>query len=419
MPIDIGKLMYEKDEILAKRQALLDELVEENREYTDTELSEVEQMQKRVADYDRKIKEAQEIQNARVGNTPAEAAAAAQEPQGEPAPEGFHSFGDFLQAARWNHAHPALQYRERVIDSEKRVMTMGVGAAGGFIVPEQFSQTMLEIDPQAAIFRPRATVIPAGSPPDAAITMPALDQSGVNGVFSGVTVTWIAEAGLKPETEPSLLEVKLEPQEVAAHTIVSDKLLRNSEAAGALISKLLRKAIIAAEDVAFLRGTGVGQPAGIIGHGSTINIARAGAGAIAYADVINMFSSFMPGGRPVWIASQSTLPQLMAMVDVGNHNIWQPNAREGAPGTLMGFPLVLNARSPVLGAQGDLILVDLDYYLIKDGSGIAIDMSDGYYFKNNKTIIKAWWNVDGQPWLTTPLLLEDGATTVSPFVVLL
>ena len=417
--IDIGKLMREKDEILAKRQTLLDELVEENREYTDTELAEVEQMQKRVADYDRKIKEAQEIQNARVGNTPADALAAAQAPQGNPAPEGFRGFGDFLQAVRFNPAHSALEYRERVIDSEKRVMSMGVGAAGGFIVPEQFRETLLKIEPQAAIFRPRAQVIPAGSPPDSAITMPALDQSGVKGVYSGVTVNWIAEAGDKPVTEPSLLEVKLEPCEVAAHVVVTDKLLRNSAAAGALISSLLRKAIIAAEDVAFLRGTGVGQPAGVIGHGSTINIARAGAGLIAYADIVNMFASFMFGGQPVWIGSQSILPQLMALADVGNHIIWQPNARDGAPGSLMGFPLILNARSPVLGAQGDLILVDLDYYLIKDGSGIAVDMSDGYYFKNNKTIIKAWWNVDGQPWMTTPLLLEDGASTVSPFVVLL
>ena len=417
--IDIGKLMREKDEILAKRQTLLDELVAENREYNETELAEVEKMQASVADYDRKIKEAQEIQNARVGNTPAEALAAAQAPQSDPAPEGFRSFGDFLQAARFNPSHPALVRSESIHDSEKRVMSMGVGTAGGFLVPEQFSQTMLKVDPQDAIIRPRAQVIPAGSPPDSAITIPALDQSGVKGVYSGVTVNWIAEGGAKPVTEPSLLEVKLEPQEVAAHVEVTDKLLRNSEAAGALISSLLRKAIIAAEDVAFLRGTGVGQPAGIIGHGSTVNVARAGAGAIAYADVIGMYSTFMFGGRPIWIASQSTLPQLMAMVDAGNHAIWQPNAREGAPGMLLGFPCILNARSPVLGAQGDLVLTDLDYYLIKDGSGISIGMSDGYYFKYNKTIIKAWWNVDGQPWMTTPLLLEDGVSTVSPFVVLL
>ena len=417
--MDILKLMREKDEILVKRQTLLDELVEENREYTDIELAEVEQMQKRVADYDRKIKEAQDIQNQRVQSTPEQALQAAQAPQGDPVPEGFRSFGDFLQAVRFNPSNPALQYRERVIDSEKRVMSMGVGAAGGFIVPEQFSKTMLQIDVASAIFRPRANVIPAGDPPDAAITMPALDQTGAKGIYSGVTVNWIAEGGDKPVTEPALLEVKLEPQEVAAHVVVTDKLLRNSAAAGALISSLLRKAIIGAEEDTFLTGTGVGQPLGIIGAGASINVARTGALGIVYADVIAMYSAFMFGGRAVWIASQTTLPQLMAMVDAGNHNVWQPNAREGAPGTLLGFPCILNDQSPVLGAQGDLVLVDLDYYLIKDGSGISIDMSDGYYFKSNRTIIKAWWNVDGQPWMTTPLTQRDGVSLVSPFIVLL
>jgi len=417
--VDILKLMREKDELLAKRQEMLDGIVAENREYTDTELKEVEDSQARVADYDRKIKEAQDIQNQRVQSTPEQALQAAQAPQGDPAPEGFRSFGDFLQAVRFNPAHSALQFRERVIDSEKRVMSMGVGAAGGFIVPEQFSQTMLQIDVASAIFRPRANVIPAGDPPDAAITMPALDQSGARGIYSGVTVNWIAEGGDKSVTEPALLEVKLEPQEVAAHVVVTDKLLRNSAAAGALISSLLRKAIIGAEEDTFLTGTGVGQPLGIIGAGASINVARAGAGAIAYADVIGMYASFMFGGRGVWIVSQTTLPQLMAMVDAGNHNVWQPNAREGAPGMLLGMPCIINDQSPVLGAQGDVVLVDLNYYLIKDGSGISVDMSDGYYFKSNRTIIKAWWNVDGQPWMTTPLTQRDGVSLVSPFIVLL
>ena len=418
--MDILKLMREKDELLVKRQELLDHVVAENRAYTDDELKEVEDLQARVSAYDMQIKEAQDIQNQRAGSTPEEIRAAITDPE-EPKPtdNDFRTFGDFLQAVRWNHAHPALTFRERVLDSENRDMSMGVGTAGGFIVPEQFSQTMLQLEVASAIFRPRANVIPAGSPPDAAITMPALNQTGANGIYAGVTVNWIAEAGAKPETEPALLEVKLEPQEVAAHVVVTDKLLRNSAAAGALVSKLLRLAIIGAEEDAFLTGTGVGQPAGIIGHGSTINVARAGAGAIAYADVIGMYSAFMFGGPAVWIASQTTLPQLMAMVDVGNHNVWQPSAREGAPGTLLGFPLLLNDQSPVLGAQGDLVLVDLNYYLIKDGSGITIDMSDGYYFKSNKTIIKAFWNVDGQPWLTTPLTQRDGVSQVSPFVVLL
>lgn len=47
------------------------------------------------------------------------------------------------------------------------------------------------------------------------------------GVFGGVEVYWTAEGGLKQETDAGLKEISLEPQEVSAVTIVTDKLLRN------------------------------------------------------------------------------------------------------------------------------------------------------------------------------------------------
>jgi HK97 family phage major capsid protein len=289
---------------------------------------------------------------------------------------------------------------------------------GGFTVGEQYDANIRIVNDNEAIFRPRAQTIPAGSPPDAAITIPALDQSGANGVYAGVNVTWIAEGDIKPETEPTFREIRLEPHEVAAHTVVTDKLLRNSAAAGALVMSLLRKATIAAEEDAFYTGNGVGRPLGIVGHPATINVARTGANAIVYADVIAMFARFKMGGRGAWIVSQTCLPQLMTLQDAAGNVQWQPNARENAPGTLFGMPVYINDQAPILGVNGDIALVDLDYYLIKDGSGISISMSEHPRFTRNQTIIKAFWNVDGQPWLTTPLLQRDGVSTVSPFVAL-
>jgi len=334
------------------------------------------------------------------------------------APE-WRGFGEFLQAVRWNQSDPRLSYTKLEGKAEERVLSMGVGVAGGFMVPRQFRPELLSVDPQGAVVRPRATVIPAGDPPDAAIDIPALDQSGARGVYSGVQVTWIGEGVAKPESEPQFLRVTLDPNEVAAHTIVTDKLLRNSDAAGALVSTLLRRAITAAEDWDFLRGPGGARPQGVIGHAGTVNVARAGAGAIGYADIVNMYASVLMGGPLVWVASPTALPQLMAMVDAGGNLLWQPNAREGAPGTLLGIPVLINQRSPVLGANGDLLLADFNYYLIKDGSGPFVDASPHLLFLRNETVIKAFWNVDGGPWMTTPLLLEDGATQVSPFVALL
>ncbi len=335
----------------------------------------------------------------------------------EPKQPEWRNFGEFLQAVRFNQHDRRLQFKE-FEHPETRGLQMVPGAQGGFLVPEQFSTQLLQIGPQDAIVRPRATVIPAGSPPDAPITFPVLDHSGARGVYSGVTVVWIGEGQQKPPTQPAFREITITPREVAAHTVVTDKLLRNTEAASVVVRTLLRRAILAAEDVAFLSGLGVNQPVGIIGHGSAINVVRAGANQISYADVVGMYARAKFGGPLCWIASPTTLPQLMRMTDGAQGLIWQPNARDGAPGTLLGLPVFLNERSPVLGQVGDLILADLQYYLIKDGSGIYISASEHVQFINNKTVIKAFWNVDGQPWLTSPLLLEDGVSTVSPFVIL-
>lgn len=320
----------------------------------------------------------------------------------------WESFGEFLYAVRFNPTDPRLQYRD---------LSVSEPSAGGYLVPKQFRTEILRIDPQRAIVRPRATVIPAGSQPDAEVGLVALDQSGDKGVYSGVVVQWIGEGGEKPKTEPSLREISLAPHEVAGHTVITDKLLRNAPAAGALVETLLRQAINAAEDHAFISGDGNGKPLGILNSTATYFVNRQVANQITYADLVAMYARAKFGGALVWIGSQSLLPQLMTLKDESGALVWQPNAREGAPGTLLGIPFLFNERSPGLGQKGDLILADLQYYVIKDGAGVFVDASPHVHFTSNKTVIKAFWNVDAKPWLTTPIKQENGYL-VSPFVAL-
>jgi len=321
---------------------------------------------------------------------------------------------EFLRTVLRDSQDPRLQ--------EHRAQAMDQGVTGGFLVPKQWSSEIRQLQPQDAIVRPRATVIPAGDPPDASLSFPALDQTGARGVYSGVTVQWIGEGEAKPETDSRLLEVELEPKEVAAYIPLTDKLLRNSDAASTLATTLLRRAIIAAEDVAFLTGSGVGQPLGIIDHPATIGIDRTGFPSVAagdnYTDLVNMYASVMKDGPLVWIYTPTLLPELMTLTDVNGNLIWTTSAREGEPNRLMGLPAIENERSPVMGEPGDLLLCNLQHYLIKDGSGIFVAASEHVRFLQNQTVIKAFFNVDGQSWLTEPLTLEDDQTQRSPFVQL-
>ncbi len=351
---------------------------------------------------------------------------------------GFANLGEFIHAIRFGDSKGRLQsmkqgegqgggievpqaFRGHFMPKFRNEWSMDVGGEGGFAVPTQFKPDMLMMQPEPSIVRERATVIPAGDPPDGTITMPAFKQ-GADGVFGGVEVFWIGEGQTKPETDGKLEEVSLTPKEVAAHTVVTDKLLRNWAAANSFISTLLQSATVSAEDFAFLRGNGVAKPMGALNSPGAITVVRGTAGQIGYIDTVNMLAGLLPESlsRALYIANMSTLPQLATMQDPnGNYIFIQGDATRGIPATLNGIPVKFTGKTQTLGNRGDLALVDLAYYLIKDGSGPFIAASEHVLFRQNKTVIKVFWNVDGQGWVKEPLLLEDGLTQVSPYVVLL
>ncbi|PSK04223.1 phage major capsid protein [Brevibacillus porteri] len=352
---------------------------------------------------------------------------------------GFTSLGEFINAVRFGDTKGRLAevpvgqgegggykvpdaFRGQILPSQVlNQWSMGTGGEGGFAVPVEFRPDVLMISPEAAIVRSRATVIPAGEEaPDTKITMPALDQ-GTKGVFGGVEVSWIGEGQEKPDTDGALKEVALQPHEVAATTVVTDKLLRNWTAADSFISSLLTKAMMAAEDIAFLTGNGTNKPTGVVGAAGTLTVNRATANTVTYDDIVLLLAYLLPdsASSSIWVANQSIMPDLVKLRDpAGNYIFIQGNATKGIPATLLGIPIRFTGKTPAKGQKGDLVLVDLSYYLIKDGSGPYIAASEHVYFKQNKTVIKAFWNVDGKPWVIAPLTLEDKVTKVSPYVAL-
>jgi HK97 family phage major capsid protein len=343
---------------------------------------------------------------------------------------GFRSVGEFFACVAYNgredsrlqHLHrdfTASQDMRAALDGSQ--MNMGNGSQGGFMVPNQFRSELLAVPAQGEIIRPRARVIPAGSPPDAAITMPALDQTGdaPGNSYGGVTMAWIGEGVTKPKTQAALRQVTLQPWEVAGSLDITDKLLRNWQAAGSVLTTLLRGALSQAKEYAYYRGDGVAKPLGVLSANARIKVKRKTANQVNYDDLVVMVSRFLlsGGGRPAWIANQAILPSLLKMTDPEGHYIFQPSAREGVPSTLLGYPIEWSQNAPALGSEGDIGLYDLSYYLIKDGSGPFVAASEHAAFRENQTVFKIFDNTDGEPWLTEPFKQKNGYT-VSPFVTL-
>lgn len=418
----LKELRAKIEENLAKLRAMLDKADEEKRDLTDDETRTYDALEKETdklqIEHERQEKLA--IREAQARDREDRVYMADYNGRTHKPPKEFSCLGEFVYAIRYNRNDPRLAdaYREFQVRGAGD-MSMGVGTEGGFMVPQQFKTDLLQVQPQEAIVRPRAMVIPAGDPPDAKITMPVLDQTNAENVYGGIVVAPVAEGGTKGLTDARFKEYSLEPKEIAGYTVITDKLLRNWPAASAFLGTQFRRAMAGWEDTQFVTGTGVSRPLGIINLNCKLNVNRQTADSVTFNDVTNMYARVKFGGSLIWIASQTILPLLMRMADAGNNTIFIANAASPVPTTLWGIPIMFNDRSPALGSEGDLILADLSYYMIKDGSGPFIDASPHVYFTSNKTVIKAFWNVDGGSWLSAPLPLEGSTTNfVSPFVVL-
>ena len=161
--------------------------------------------------------------------------------------EQFRDFGEFLQTVNTTRmTKPYGSKGNERQDPENVFLTWVSVPLAGLSYPNSLVTRLRWLTTSRNIQTPR-TGHPGWRSARCRHHHPGLDQGNANGVYAGVQVTWIAEGAQKPETEPLFREIRLEPNEVAAHVVVTDKLLRNSAAAGALVSSL-RKAIIAAEE---------------------------------------------------------------------------------------------------------------------------------------------------------------------------
>lgn len=428
---DILQLQRTKAEALKEMRAAIKKADEEKRNLTEEEISLFSGKEDEVKLLDEQIKREQNLQELEAkadtemrdieSNTTTTETRETQEGKKEER-GGFEGIGEFFYTIAENRSDPRLQAlkRRRPGEGEGRTsQQMGIGALGGFAMPEQFWNEVKAVSPQEALIRPRATVIPAGSPPDAKITVPTLDQSAAQNIYGGITIQHAGEKITLSETNLKLRRATLEPKKLAAYAISSNELLINWQAAGPFLQGQMRKALVGAEDYDFLRGNGANRAVGLTQATCRIDYSRATASTIVYADVVGMFARVKMGGALVWLASQTTIPQLANIRDTGNNNLWIQNARDGIPSSMFGFPVLWNERAPGLGTAGDLILADISYYLVKDGSGPRVDISKDVLFSTDETAFRVVWYVDGTPWLNNAIGLEGSTSdTVSPFVIL-
>lgn len=337
----------------------------------------------------------------------------------------FSNLGDFIR-----HTAPDKFINASMHDKRRQTqnaMSSTVPADGGFLVPEEMRAELLRVALETAVVRPRARVLPMNS---LRLSVPMLDvTSNVSSVGGGVIAYWTEEGAALTASQPAFGRVALEAKKLTAYTEVPNELLADSvPALAAIISSIFPEAISWFEDAAFLAGTGVGEPLGILNstNGALLSVTKESgqaASTIVWQNIIKMYARMLPQSlnKAVWVVSPDTFPELATMalaVGTGGAPIWLTNGAEGAPTTLLGRPVIISEKVSKLGTAGDIAFLDFGHYLIGDRQAMSAVSSEHYKFGNDSVAYRVIERVDGRPWLQSPITPKNTGPTLSPYVTL-
>jgi HK97 family phage major capsid protein len=345
---------------------------------------------------------------------------------------GFKNVGEFAQTVWHNNLNPTSEQRDRmakILNYQEKVPS-----EGGFLVPEEVRAGILSLALEDSVVRSRATVVPMSS---ATLRFPAVDSTTNSGsVYGGIVGSWTEEGAELVETQGAFQAIKLNANKLTALAVVTNELVR--DAAGGFniyLEQLFPKALRHFEDLAFIKGNGVGQPLGILnaGNSALVTVAKESSQAadtIVWRNILKMYARMLPTSlaNAVWLVTPEAFPQLATMTvevknvagseNVGGSTVWSGNAADSPFSTLLGRPVIVTEKANLLGDAGDIAFVDLSMYLVGDRQQLSMDSSAHAKFTSDKTVFRIIERVDGRPWVTSAITPTNGGPTLSPYVQL-
>ena len=320
----------------------------------------------------------------------------------------------FFQALFSGRFHP---------DLTKRAMNEGVPSDGGFLVPVEQSEIIHNVSLENELVMPRATVQPMQSNE---FKLPAVNIGDHSAnLFGGFTASYKPEAGTLDEANPKVRQMTLNAKKLTGFLRFSNELLADTVNGERQLLDICGKGLAWYRDRTFLKGTGAGEPLGILNASCTLSQAKEsgqGADTIVYENLTGMLAKLHPAcfKNACWVCHQSTIPQLLQLsIAVGTGGSFLPVLTEGKEGfKILTLPVIFTEKTEKLGDKGDIMLADFSQYVIGLRSEMRIDVSPHVYFTTDEAAARLIERHDGEPLWDSALTLEDGSTEVSPFVTL-
>ena len=273
----------------------------------------------------------------------------------------------------------------------KNTLSIGVDTEGGYLVPDEYEQRLIDALQEQNFFRQLATVITTSSGDR---NIPVVSGHG--------EAAWMDENGLYQDSDDKFSLVTLGAYKLGTMIKVSEELLNDSVFdLESYISREFARRIGAKEEEAFFTGDGSGKPLGILASsgGAETGITAASATAITADELIDLFYSLKSPYRrnAVWVLNDSTIKAIRKLKDSNGQYLWQPSLTAGTPDTILGRPVRTSAYMPAIAASAKTIAFgDFSYYWIADRQGRSFKRLNELYAANGQVGFLASQRVDGK-----------------------
>ena len=277
--------------------------------------------------------------------------------------------------------------RPDVIDA----LQIGTDSEGGYLVPEEYENTLVEALEEENIFRKLANVINTSS-----------GDRKIPVVASKGSASWVDEEGTISDSDDAFSQVSIGAYKLGTLIKVSNELLNDSAFnLESYISKEFARRIGSKEEEAFFTGNGTGKPIGIFNAtgGAEIGVTTASSTSITADEVIDLFYSLKAPYRKkaVWILNDATVKAIRKLKDKNDNYLWQPALTAGTPDTILGRPVYTSSYVPTIAAGAKTIAFgDFSYYWIADRQGRIFKKLNELYAATDQTGFVATQRVDGK-----------------------
>lgn len=269
------------------------------------------------------------------------------------------------------------------------VLSEGVLADGGYLVPEEFERQIVMGLDEANVVRSLAKVITTGA------------ERKIPVAATHSTAAWTAENGAYTPSQPSFDQKTIDAYKLTDLVTVSIELLQDSMFdLESYIAAEFARAFGIAEEQAFCVGTGSGQPSGIFtAAGGQSQITAAANNAVTADELFSLVYALKSPYRrnAKWLMNDSTIAAIRKLKDGNGVYLWQPSLQAGEPDKLLGYELYTSPYAPVMASDALAIAFgDFKNYWIADRSGRTVQRLNELYSTNGQVGFVATERVDGK-----------------------